>query len=46
MTWQFNESAFCDTVICRFDGDKLKLDRSVNVNSSDRERPTLYGKRA
>jgi CubicO group peptidase (beta-lactamase class C family) len=46
MTWQFNESAFCDTVICRFDGDKLKLDRSVNVNSSDRERPTLYGKHA
>jgi hypothetical protein len=43
MTWQFNESAFRDRVVCRFDGDSMTLDRSVNVNSSDTSRPTLRG---
>lgn len=34
MTWQYNESAFRDTVRCRFVGTSVLIDRSVNVNSS------------
>jgi len=41
MTWQFVESAFRDKVVCRFDGETMTLDRSVNVNSAALERPTL-----
>lgn len=44
MTWQFVESAFRDTVICRFDGDAMTLDRSVNVNSAALSLPTLRGR--
>jgi len=44
MTWQFVESAFCDHVVCRFDGDTMTLDRRVNVNSEATSRPTLYGR--
>ena len=44
MTWQFVESAFRDTVICRFNGDGLTLDRSVNVNSAALSRPRLKAK--
>lgn len=43
MTWQFVETAFRDSVVCRFDGDALTLDRSVNVNSAATSRPTLHG---
>jgi CubicO group peptidase (beta-lactamase class C family) len=43
MTWQFVETAFRDKVVCRFDGDSLTLDRSVNVNSAATSRPTLRG---
>jgi len=43
MTWQFVESAFRDRVVCRFDGDRMTLDRSVNVNSAATSRPTLTG---
>jgi CubicO group peptidase (beta-lactamase class C family) len=43
MTWQFVETAFRDTVVCRFDGGALTLDRSVNVNSAATSRPTLHG---
>jgi CubicO group peptidase (beta-lactamase class C family) len=32
MTWQFVESAFRDTVVCRFDGDRVTLDRHSNIN--------------
>ena len=46
MTWQFVESAFRDTVICRFDDDTLTFDRSVNVNSAELFRPTLHAKLA
>lgn len=41
MTWIFVESAFRDTVVCRFDGDKLYLDHSVNANAEDTSRPTV-----
>ena len=41
MTWQFVESAFRDTVICRFHGNAVSVDRSVNVNSSEMSLPTL-----
>lgn len=44
MTWQFTESVFRDTVECRFEGDKITLDRRVNVNSAGLSRPTLMGK--
>jgi hypothetical protein len=43
MTWQFVESAFRDTVTCHFDGDRLTLDRSVNLNTAERSLPTLAG---
>ena len=44
MTWVFAETAFRDTVICRFDSAGLTLERSVNVNSSARAWPRLSGK--
>jgi len=44
MTWIFVESAFRDTVVCRFDGDNLTLERSVNVNSGALERPPIRGR--
>ncbi len=34
LDWAFVETAFRDTVICRFKDGHLVLDRSVNVNSS------------
>jgi hypothetical protein len=43
MTWQFVETAFRDRVVCRFDGERITLDRSVNVNSAATSRPTLLG---
>lgn len=45
MTWVFVESAFRDTVVCRFAGPYLRLSRSVNVNSGAVELPTLTSKR-
>lgn len=43
MTWRFVETAFADTVICRFDGDTVVLERSVNTNSSTLSRPPIRG---
>ena len=43
MTWVFVESAFKDKVICRFDGERLTFERSVNVNSGPTERPPVRG---
>ena len=43
MSWIFVESAFRDTVICRFAGDRLSYSRSVNVNSGALAQPTLAG---
>lgn len=44
MTWQFVESAFRDTVTCRFENGTLVFDRSVNVNSGPLQRPTITGR--
>ncbi|KVR22246.1 hypothetical protein WK13_33455 [Burkholderia ubonensis] len=43
MTWSFVETAFRDTVVCRFNGPYLRFDRSVNVNYASTERPTITG---
>ena len=44
MTWIFAETAFRDTVVCRFDTNGVTVERSVNVNSSARSWPPLSGK--
>lgn len=41
MTWVFVETAFRDTVVCRFDEGRLRLDHSVNANAEDTQRPTV-----
>ncbi len=46
MTWIFAETAFRDTVVCRFDAETVTVDRAVNINSADRRHPTLVGRRA
>ncbi len=44
MIWIFAETAFRDTVVCRFNNDGVTVERSVNVNSSARSWPQLSGK--
>jgi CubicO group peptidase (beta-lactamase class C family) len=44
MTWIFAETAFRDTVVCRFDADGVMVERSVNVNSAAMAWPRLSGK--
>ncbi|MDB6011571.1 MAG: beta-lactamase [Gammaproteobacteria bacterium] len=44
MIWIFAETAFRDTVVCRFDNDSVTVERSVNVNSSALSWPQLSGK--
>jgi hypothetical protein len=44
MKWVFVESAFADTVVCRFEGDTLTFERSVNVNSGPTKRPPIRGR--
>ena len=46
MTWQFAETAFRDTVVCRFAGNAMTFDRSVNVNSAATALPTVHAWRA
>jgi len=41
MTWQFIESGFRDTATLTFEGDAVRYDRSVNVNSGPLKRPTI-----
>ena len=41
MAWIFAETAFRDTVICRFDHGGVAIERSVNVNSSALTWPRL-----
>lgn len=41
MTWCFVETPFIDTVVCRFNENKLRLERSVNVNSEAKHRPPV-----
>jgi hypothetical protein len=44
LVWQFTESAFRDTILCRFDGNLLTFDRRTNVNSGPLSRPTVRGR--
>ncbi|MGH8181073.1 MAG: serine hydrolase domain-containing protein, partial [Steroidobacteraceae bacterium] len=44
MTWIFVESAFRDTVICRFEGEAVRYSRRVNVNSGALSQPVLTGR--
>jgi CubicO group peptidase (beta-lactamase class C family) len=46
MTWRFVETAFADTVLCRFEGDGVRIDRRVNTNIQIMDRPTLVGRAA
>jgi CubicO group peptidase (beta-lactamase class C family) len=46
MIWIFAETAFRDTVVCRFDNGSVTVERSVNVNSSALSWPRLSGKQA
>ena len=42
MEWRFPEMAFWDHVSLTWDGDTVKMDRWVNMNSQDVKRPTVY----
>ena len=44
MQWHFIETAFRDTVLCRFTDDGVTIERSVNVNSGATSWPPLSGK--
>ena len=46
MTWQFVESGFRDVAVLTFDGDRVRYDRSTNINSGPLKRPTIAGKAA
>ncbi len=43
LTWIFPDTAFRDTVWCRFEGERLTLTRTVNVNSGALAWPELAG---
>lgn len=43
MTWIFVDTAFRDSVVCRFEGDTIRFKRRVNVNMGLREHPELSG---
>lgn len=44
MTWQFIESGFRDAASLTFDGDTVRYDRRVNINSGPLARPTIPGR--
>jgi CubicO group peptidase (beta-lactamase class C family) len=46
MEWRFIETAFCDTVVCRFAENTLTLDRHVNTNAGPLSRPIISGRMA
>jgi hypothetical protein len=43
LTWIFLDTAFRDTVWCRFEGERLTIARTVNVNSGALAWPELTG---
>lgn len=43
MTWQFVETAWVDTVTCRFFEDRISIDRRTNANYAPRVAATLRG---
>ena len=45
MRWIFAETAFRDTVVCRFAGERIRVARGVNVNSGALSHPELSGER-
>lgn len=45
MAWIFVESAFRDTVTCRFEADQVRYSRRVNVNSAALSQPVVTGHR-
>jgi hypothetical protein len=45
MDWRFVDTAFGDRVVCRIEGDRLTVDRSVNCNAGPLQRPRLVGVR-
>jgi hypothetical protein len=45
MVWIFAESSFRDTVVCRFEKERVHMERKVNVNSGGREAPQIIGLR-
>lgn len=44
MTWQFVETAWVDTVICRFFNDQVSLFRKTNANYASRIQPIIRGR--
>ncbi len=44
MTWRFVETPFYDTIVCRFDEDRLRLEPSTNVSFGPTEHPPIEGK--
>lgn len=45
MDWQFIESGFRDSIALTFEGDSVRYERGVNVNSGPLQRPTITGTR-
>ena len=45
MHWIYAETAFRDTVVCRFEADRVSLAHRVNVNSGPLSYPSLSGRR-
>jgi hypothetical protein len=45
MVWIFVETSFRDRLVCRFEGTRARLERTVNVNSGKRESPELVASR-
>lgn len=43
MTWIYPQTAFRDRVVCEFDGDRVRVARTVNVNSAGKEQEVLVG---
>lgn len=43
MVWIFAESSFRDTVLVRFEKERVYMERRVNVNSGGRESPQIVG---
>ena len=43
MSWIFAETAFRDTVICQFEGERVIFKRSVNVNGGALKQDDLFG---
>jgi len=43
MTWQFVETAWVDRVVCRFDEDRISIDRRTNANYAPLVAATLRG---